>query len=750
MRKITTFLVSLVCLLVMTSPFVGCSSKKSRQAEMMRNAIRRRSSDEEEESSKKPTPETAEQKPPAEPKDVAENASEQALPENAPSTDNVAQPQAGGLILPAALNKPAQPLSEEERIQKSIDNLERIGRALEEYREEEGNYPPPALYGGADNEPLLSWRVMLLSQLGYGGLRKKFNLHQPWDGPDNLKLLAEIPEIYQSPERFDVKTNYVVPLGTNTAFQPFKPGIRRRANDGVKTKQISDGIPNTAILLEVDDAQAVPWTKPDDFKKSYSNPTNCLGGLRQTGFLVGWGGGRVGWVPNNLAASHLTGMLSINGGEKFSLNELSRPVEEAFARLAPTPSASLNIGSEPTVDGKGDAPPAAVSTGRAATNQTSIMLKEQAKQAYDERREGDAIQLFHAANLVETNQTWYKQYRWFTGLKRPALAIRWGTSIAITGTDKSNVNPIEGARIVTNDVGASISELRNDTGELGLRLLTAARRNVRVSGSESIFGQRADIRKRKGNYDEDDEETDRFGARVIPENTAPVELIAAEDPNAPKYLSTGIVHLGRHPRATAMHIARTSGVDVLAEFAVQIKNAKPASKKSTSGTRRSTSTRSSSRSSTSKKQGPIYNTTTLTLIDVWSGRDVLTTPPMNNTQIAKLREDPLIDGDPVERIFGKVTLFIDDQLKSSSLPQGLRPEHARSRVAMLAGEAQKNPVPVLAEIRFYYKAGLISRFELREAYESILGSAGSEFETQAPANKLKLLAKWLPKIEQPN
>jgi hypothetical protein len=88
--------------------------------------------------------------------------------------------------------------------------MEKISKALLAYMKKHGNLPP-AEYS-IDGRALLSWRVLILDELGYPELRKQFG-DDAWDTPRNKLLLDYIPPEYQSPERTDNKTNYLAVVG---------------------------------------------------------------------------------------------------------------------------------------------------------------------------------------------------------------------------------------------------------------------------------------------------------------------------------------------------------------------------------------------------------------------------------------------------------------------------------------------------------------------------------------------------------
>src|SRR5262245_48505219 len=61
--------------------------------------------------------------------------------------------------------KPAEPLTETGRRARSIANLEKISKALTAYVAKHGQFPTVAI--PRDGELLLSWRVIILPELGY-------------------------------------------------------------------------------------------------------------------------------------------------------------------------------------------------------------------------------------------------------------------------------------------------------------------------------------------------------------------------------------------------------------------------------------------------------------------------------------------------------------------------------------------------------------------------------------------------------
>lgn len=215
---------------------------------------------------------------------------------------------------PAALQlqiKPTErgkPLTVAERRRLSIDRMRKITAALAAYAAEHGSLPPVATY---DDEkcPMLSWRVLLLPYLGHQDLYAKFRLQEPFNSPHNVRMLATIPPVYQCPDRPDDKTNYLAPVGGNTAFVLGQL-------EGRPLPEVRDGLDNTVVLVEVDHAMAVEWSRPVEYTVYPQEPRRGLITLRDDGFFLGWGNGTVGCWPRTAPASRFGGLFTIAGNEQ--------------------------------------------------------------------------------------------------------------------------------------------------------------------------------------------------------------------------------------------------------------------------------------------------------------------------------------------------------------------------------------------------------------------------------------------------
>lgn len=152
----------------------------------------------------------------------------------------------------------------------SINILRQIAIAMLTYCDSHKALPPAVLIG-PDGKTPHSWRVALLPYLGHEALYKRYRLDQPWDSPDNLKVLAQMPDVYRHPQDVAGSTNasYFVVTGPDTVFA-------RTNGEGVRLTEIIDGTSKT--LLAVEAKRDIPWTKPEDIAYAADQPVPQLGG----------------------------------------------------------------------------------------------------------------------------------------------------------------------------------------------------------------------------------------------------------------------------------------------------------------------------------------------------------------------------------------------------------------------------------------------------------------------------------------
>ncbi|MCA9069462.1 MAG: DUF1559 domain-containing protein, partial [Planctomycetaceae bacterium] len=201
-------------------------------------------------------------------------------------------------------------------------NLKQITLALHNYHEINGCFPP-AYVSDRKGKPLYSWRVLLLPDLDRKKLYEEFDLSKPWDSPENLKLLSQMPECYGCPTEVDWRekpttTSYLAVVGEHTAW-PFERSTQ--------FSDFTDGTPNTILVME--SRSQIPWTAPQDLTLPEAvsqwaiddNPD--LDGHRSEdlfhesyyGRSVAFADGRVGVVGKGLDPQLATQVLTIDDGE---------------------------------------------------------------------------------------------------------------------------------------------------------------------------------------------------------------------------------------------------------------------------------------------------------------------------------------------------------------------------------------------------------------------------------------------------
>lgn len=128
--------------------------------------------------------------------------------------------------------------------------------AVANYQEQHGHYPPARL-AGPDGRTLHSWRVLILPYIEQEPLFKRIDLAEPWDGPANRRLRAEMPRLFAFHGDYRpglVVSNYLAVEGPETVW----PGGAK-----VRPKDVTDGLSCTILLVENAGAN-VEWMEPRD------------------------------------------------------------------------------------------------------------------------------------------------------------------------------------------------------------------------------------------------------------------------------------------------------------------------------------------------------------------------------------------------------------------------------------------------------------------------------------------------------
>jgi len=199
-------------------------------------------------------------------------------------------------------------------------HLHRIWTAMLQYEECHGVLPPAYLCDD-NGKPIHSWRVLLLPFLDQKELYSSYNFSQPWDGPNNRRLIETMPEVYSWPENRandDTTTGYVVVVGEGTAF----PGCRSiRAEDILPSAR-----KETIMVVQCADS-GIAWTEPrdlflDEMSFKINDPANVpsIRSQDDAGANVLFVYGTTERLGRDVGPSRLRNLLVIDSSEQKSGN----------------------------------------------------------------------------------------------------------------------------------------------------------------------------------------------------------------------------------------------------------------------------------------------------------------------------------------------------------------------------------------------------------------------------------------------
>ena len=190
--------------------------------------------------------------------------------------------------------------------------------AVANYHEVHGHLPP-AFIADEDGKPLLSWRVLILPYLDQQPLFEKFDLTEAWDGPNNSKLLDQMPSLYRLHtinDEHTTSTNYVAVVGEETVWSGTEPRDYDFATDGTA---------HTLMVAEFV-GHPIPWTKPEDLvfdemDLTVDSDKGICSVLTPPGFVSM--DGSVRYLPRDTHPETVRALLTANGGEEAPTKFLS-------------------------------------------------------------------------------------------------------------------------------------------------------------------------------------------------------------------------------------------------------------------------------------------------------------------------------------------------------------------------------------------------------------------------------------------
>lgn len=169
----------------------------------------------------------------------------------------------------------------------SKNHLKQLAIAIHNFHDVH-NAMPPAVIRGPDGKPWHSWRVLILPYLEESALYNEYRWDEPWDGPNNSKLLDRMPAVYADPVHGASNPNhyahYAAVTGPNAAFTTMGIALDANAKDrplqnlrgrgSLGFRDFTDGLSNTIMFGSVGPEAKIPWMKPEDvvFEDSFPRP----------------------------------------------------------------------------------------------------------------------------------------------------------------------------------------------------------------------------------------------------------------------------------------------------------------------------------------------------------------------------------------------------------------------------------------------------------------------------------------------
>jgi prepilin-type processing-associated H-X9-DG protein len=198
-----------------------------------------------------------------------------------------------------------------------LNNLSELGKALELYAAQHGHLPHVYL-ADSEGKPLVSWRGILLKEVGRADLAESLQSAEPWNGPLNGKLSNVYLSLYRCPsDTWSSTTNYLAVVGPHTAWpaaMTSAPAKYVSLDDIARHK----GLKNTILLIEIPNSN-INWLEPRDV--TIDQLKDGLAGLippggaspHPEGFNVLFADGHVETLPADIDPKKLIQMCNIDG-----------------------------------------------------------------------------------------------------------------------------------------------------------------------------------------------------------------------------------------------------------------------------------------------------------------------------------------------------------------------------------------------------------------------------------------------------
>ena len=201
---------------------------------------------------------------------------------------------------------------------------------------------------------MLSWRVAILPYIEQQNLYQQFKFDEPWDSPNNIRLLDKMPAVYALPNRpakGKGETFFRVFTGPRTPFDLSRnrPGP---LSAGLPIVQFTDGTSNTLLVVEA--GESVPWTKPDELPFPEKGPLPKLGAATSNRFFALFADGSVRQLPIRLDEQTLRNLVDPADGNVIDWEKIEGTKRQGRAPAEARPEGGT---AKPSTGGPAKSPP---------------------------------------------------------------------------------------------------------------------------------------------------------------------------------------------------------------------------------------------------------------------------------------------------------------------------------------------------------------------------------------------------------
>jgi len=219
-----------------------------------------------------------------------------------------------GMLLPAV-----QQVRTAARRTVAMNNVRQLCLANLNYESANQRFPSNLSKNNPEAGENLSWRVHILPFLGRQDLYDQFKFDEPWDSPNNKALIPQMPEYFAHPQlQPDLPEGYTVFQMPTSPADSETPAILVQGEQGISFRELADGSSNTILILEVSAADAVPWTKPQDWEFDPDDPTRGVGDTFPGTFTAGLCDGSTSTVSKDIDPEAMKALITRSAGDAAS------------------------------------------------------------------------------------------------------------------------------------------------------------------------------------------------------------------------------------------------------------------------------------------------------------------------------------------------------------------------------------------------------------------------------------------------